>query len=152
MFSRAKKEYDEHRVKVTDWEAVVPTLNKKNVVLIPNCLDGDCCDAVKDETAAKGKSDQAAEDAKAPSMGAKGMCSRPLICRCLEYADTTKLFAFRSIRNRLERFRRSACVRLAARMRRSGYSLVAATRAWTSCVSPGSMGDTARWYTRILHR
>ncbi len=88
MFTRAKKEYDEHRVKVTDWEVVVPTLNKKNVVLIPSCLDGDCCDAVKDETAVKGKSDQAAEDAKAPSMGAKGMCSRPLICRCLEYADT----------------------------------------------------------------
>jgi prolyl-tRNA synthetase len=73
MFSRAKKEYDAHRVKVTNWDTVVPTLNAKNVVLLPSCLDGDCCDKVKDETAAKGKSDNAAEDAKAPSMGAKGL-------------------------------------------------------------------------------
>jgi prolyl-tRNA synthetase len=74
MFNKAKKEYDEHRVKVTDWETIIQTLNAKNVVLIPSCLDGDCCDAVKDETAAKGKSDNAAEDAKAPSMGAKALC------------------------------------------------------------------------------
>jgi prolyl-tRNA synthetase len=73
MLTRAKKEYEDHRKVVTDWDTIVPTLNAKNVVLIPSCLDGDCCDAVKDETAAKGKSDNAAEDAKAPSMGAKGM-------------------------------------------------------------------------------
>jgi prolyl-tRNA synthetase len=74
MFNKAKKEYEEHRVKVTDWETIIQVLNAKNVVLIPSCLDGDCCDAVKDETAAKGKSDNAAEDAKAPSMGAKALC------------------------------------------------------------------------------
>ena len=74
MLTKARNEYEEHRKKVTDWEAMVPTLNAKNVVLIPSCLDGDCCDAVKDETAAKGKADNAAEDAKAPSMGAKALC------------------------------------------------------------------------------
>lgn len=74
MFERAKEQYDEHRVKVTDWETIIKVLNEKNVVLIPSCLGGDCCDAVKDETAAKGKADSAAEDAKQPSMGAKSLC------------------------------------------------------------------------------
>ena len=72
MFDRAKKEYDSHRKFVTDWEKVVPVLNGKNVVLIPHCLDGDCADAVKDETAKIGQAAHATEDGKAPSMGAKG--------------------------------------------------------------------------------
>jgi prolyl-tRNA synthetase len=74
MLARARKEYDSHRIVVTDWEKVVPTINKKNVVLIPHCEDGDCADAVKDETAKKGQTDGQAEDEKAPSMGAKALC------------------------------------------------------------------------------
>ena len=77
MFSRAKKEYDIHRKQVTDWEEIIPALNGKNVVLIPHCLDGDCADAVKDETAKKGQAANAVEDEKAPSMGAKGMSTEP---------------------------------------------------------------------------
>jgi prolyl-tRNA synthetase len=73
MFARAKAEYESHRKQVTKWEEIVPILNAKNVVLIPHCLDGDCADAIKDETAALAKTDQAPEDKKAPSMGAKGM-------------------------------------------------------------------------------
>jgi prolyl-tRNA synthetase len=73
MFARAKAEYESHRKQVTKWEEIVPILNAKNVVLIPHCLDGDCADAIKDETAALAKTDQATEDKKAPSMGAKGM-------------------------------------------------------------------------------
>jgi prolyl-tRNA synthetase len=74
MLARARKEYDEHRIVVKDWEQVVPIINKKNVVLIPHCEDGDCADAVKDETAKKGQTDGQAEDEKAPSMGAKALC------------------------------------------------------------------------------
>lgn len=72
MFDRAKKEYDSHRKMVTEWEQIVPVLNGKNVVLVPHCADGDCADAVKDETAKLGQAANAVEDAKAPSMGAKG--------------------------------------------------------------------------------
>jgi prolyl-tRNA synthetase len=74
MLARARKEYDDHRVVVTDWEKVVPTVNGKNVVLIPHCEDGDCADAVKDETAKKGQTEGQPEDGKAPSMGAKALC------------------------------------------------------------------------------
>jgi prolyl-tRNA synthetase len=77
MFSRAKKEYDAHRKQVTDWEEIVPVLNGKNVVIIPHCLDGDCADAIKDETAKIGQAANAVEDVKAPSMGAKGMSIDP---------------------------------------------------------------------------
>ena len=77
MFSRAKKKYDIHRKQITDWEEIIPTLNGKNVVLIPHCLDGDCADAVKDETAKKGQDANGVEDSKAPSMGAKGTSMDP---------------------------------------------------------------------------
>lgn len=85
MFERAKKEYDAHRKVVTDWEEVVPVLNGKNVVLIPHCLDGDCADAVKDETAKKGQAANAEEDSKAPSMGAKGMSYSTSVPSTLTY-------------------------------------------------------------------
>ena len=71
MLARATKEYDEHRKQVTNWTEIVPILNGKNVVLIAHCLDGECADLVKDETAAIAKSEAPADD-KAPSMGAKG--------------------------------------------------------------------------------
>lgn len=74
MLARARKEYDEHRVVVRTWEEIVPVINKKNVVLIPHCEDGDCADAVKDETAKQGETDGQPEDEKAPSMGAKALC------------------------------------------------------------------------------
>jgi len=73
MYSRAKAAYDSHRIEVTDWDAVIPTLNDKSILLIPHCLDGDCADAIKKETADMCKT--AAEvDPRAPSMGAKSLC------------------------------------------------------------------------------
>jgi prolyl-tRNA synthetase len=77
MLSKAKAEYDAHRLQLTDWNKFVPTLNAKNVVVIPHCLDGKCADLVKDETAALAKKDQEEEDKKAPSMGAKCKSSLP---------------------------------------------------------------------------
>lgn len=74
MLAKARKEYDDHRIVVTDWKQIVPILNKKNVVVIPHCEDGDCADAVKDETAKQGETDGQPEDEKAPSMGAKALC------------------------------------------------------------------------------
>jgi hypothetical protein len=73
-YSRAKAAYDSHRIKVTEWNAVVPELNNKNTLLVPHCLNGDCADAIKQETAEISKT--AAEvDPRAPSMGAKSLCS-----------------------------------------------------------------------------
>lgn len=73
MLARATKEYQECRKQITNWDDIVPTLNSRNVTLIPHCLDGICADQVKDETAALGKVAEQAEDGKQPSMGAKGM-------------------------------------------------------------------------------
>jgi prolyl-tRNA synthetase len=73
MLSRAKAEFDSHRVEVTNWDDVIPKLNDKNVLLIPHCLGGDCADAIKKETAEMCKT--ATEvDPRAPSMGAKSLC------------------------------------------------------------------------------
>ncbi|KAF2473784.1 prolyl-tRNA synthetase [Lindgomyces ingoldianus] len=74
MFNKAEKAYREHRVQLTDWEEFVPTLNGKNVVLVPHCEGEKCEDEVKDMSARKEIGDNVAEDAKAPAMGAKSLC------------------------------------------------------------------------------
>lgn len=70
MYNKAKEAYLSHRVEVTKWEDVVPRMNEKNVLLLPHCLDGDCADAIKKETAELCKT-TGEVDARAPSMGAK---------------------------------------------------------------------------------
>ena len=74
MFTKAKRDFDSHRKVITDWKDFVPMLNAKNVVIIPHCLDGDCEDKIKELSARKDEGDSAAEDARAPSMGAKSLC------------------------------------------------------------------------------
>jgi prolyl-tRNA synthetase len=74
MFNKADKEYREHRVQVTDWNDFVPTLNGKNVVVVPHCEGGKCEDEIKDMSARKDEGDNVAEDARAPAMGAKSLC------------------------------------------------------------------------------
>jgi prolyl-tRNA synthetase len=72
MFDKAKAEFDAKRKIIHDWNQIVPTLNKKELVTIASCLDGPCIEAVKSETAALAKTDQdGPEDKKAPSMGCK---------------------------------------------------------------------------------
>ena len=72
MLSRTKAEFDSHRIEVTSWDSVIQTLNNKNVLLIPHCLDGDCADVIKKETADMCKT--ATEvDPRAPSMRAKSL-------------------------------------------------------------------------------
>lgn len=74
MFRKAETEYREHRVQVTSWDDFVPALNAKNVCLIPHCLGGPCEDEIKDLSKRKSQGDDLAEDARAPSMGAKSLC------------------------------------------------------------------------------
>ncbi|KAF2121485.1 hypothetical protein BDV96DRAFT_483975 [Lophiotrema nucula] len=74
MFDRADKAYRAHRKQLTDWEQFVPELNAKNVLLVPHCEGEKCEDEIKDLSKKTAIGDGAAEDAKAPSMGAKSLC------------------------------------------------------------------------------
>jgi prolyl-tRNA synthetase len=74
MFARADKTYREHRVQLTNWDGFVPTLNGKNVVLVPHCEGDKCEDEVKAKSARTALGDGVAEDKQAPAMGAKSLC------------------------------------------------------------------------------
>lgn len=74
MYTKAKSEFDEHRVKVDEWKDFVPALNQKNVILSPWCGDADCEDDIKDSSAKKDDGEDEEVDEKAPSMGAKSLC------------------------------------------------------------------------------
>lgn len=51
----------------------MPTLNAKQLFLIPHCLDGKCENEIKKMSMRK--EGDVPEDVKAPSMGAKGLCN-----------------------------------------------------------------------------
>ena len=76
MFNKAEVEFREHRKQITKWDDFVPSLNAKNVCVIPFCLKEKCEDVIKEQS--KGRADSAseevAEDKRAPSMGAKSLC------------------------------------------------------------------------------
>ncbi|MCJ1311282.1 ribose-phosphate pyrophosphokinase 1 [Agyrium rufum] len=74
LYARADKQFKEHTKLVSKWEDFVPALNAKNVVMIPHCLTEKCEDEIKELSAKKDSGDDVAEDAKAPSMGAKSLC------------------------------------------------------------------------------
>lgn len=74
MFNRADKAFREHRVQLTNWDDFVPTLNGKNVVLVPHCEGEKCEDEVKAKSARTALGDGVAEDKQAPAMGAKSLC------------------------------------------------------------------------------
>jgi len=73
MFKKASDEYAEHRKQITEWKDFVPSLNAKNVCIIPHCLDGKCEDKIKEMSAGAPAEGQEV-DVKAPSMGAKSLC------------------------------------------------------------------------------
>ncbi|CAL5873334.1 uncharacterized protein PFLUO_LOCUS7605 [Penicillium psychrofluorescens] len=75
MYKRADTEFRAHRKQITDWNLFTPALNEKNLLLIPFCGTEKCEDQIKDMSARKAEEDSGeAEDAKAPSMGAKSLC------------------------------------------------------------------------------
>ena len=73
MFKKADDAYRAHRVQLTDWKDFVPTLNSKNVVLVPHCEGGKCEDEIKEMSARKEEGDNAAEDARAPAIDRKSV-------------------------------------------------------------------------------
>ena len=74
MFNKADKAYRDHRIQLTNWDDFVPTLNGKNVVLVPHCEGDKCEDEVKAKSARSALGDGVAEDKQAPAMGAKSLC------------------------------------------------------------------------------
>ncbi|OGE47521.1 hypothetical protein PENARI_c042G01148 [Penicillium arizonense] len=75
LYTRADNEYKAHRKQITNWDDFTPALNDKNICVIPFCLVEECEDQIKDMSARKAEEDSGvAEDAKAPSMGAKSLC------------------------------------------------------------------------------
>lgn len=73
LLSKARKEFDEHRILVEDWKDFVPALNAKNVILSPWCGIPECEDKIKDASSKKEDEDEE-YDERAPSMGAKSLC------------------------------------------------------------------------------
>ena len=74
LYDRADQKYKEHTKKITSWDDFVPSLNAKNVNLIPHCLTEKCEDKVKELSARRDDNDDTPQDEKAPSMGAKSLC------------------------------------------------------------------------------
>lgn len=72
LYDKADAEYAAHRKIVTEWKDFVPTLNDKNVLMVPHCLGGECEDEIKKDSA--GNIEGQVVDARAPSMGAKSLC------------------------------------------------------------------------------
>ena len=75
LYGRAKEQFQSHIKRLTAWDEFVPTLNAKNVCLIPHCLTEACEDEIKELSAGKAEEESGQElDARAPSMGAKSLC------------------------------------------------------------------------------
>lgn len=74
LYRRADEQFKSHIKQITKWDDFVPSLNAKNVCLIPHCLTEKCEDEIKELSARKDVGDETPEDAKAPSMGAKSLC------------------------------------------------------------------------------
>ncbi|KAI9727867.1 MAG: hypothetical protein M1834_007913 [Cirrosporium novae-zelandiae] len=75
LYDRANEKFQTHIKQITEWNDFVPSLNAKNVCLVPHCLTEECEDEVKELSARKAaEGHEEPEDAKAPSMGAKSLC------------------------------------------------------------------------------
>lgn len=73
MYAKASKEFDDHIITCTDVNEMAKPLNEKNVLFIPFCGVPDCEEQIKDITQEQSK--QGAVDERAPSMGAKSLCT-----------------------------------------------------------------------------
>ncbi|KAF7512160.1 ribose-phosphate pyrophosphokinase 1 [Endocarpon pusillum] len=75
LYDRADEKFKSHVKKITSWNDFVPALNDKNVCLIAHCLTEQCEDEIKEMSARTAEEQSGeAQDAKAPSMGAKSLC------------------------------------------------------------------------------
>lgn len=69
MFNRANDIFQSRLKKVTEWDDVVPTLDGKNIVVLPWCETESCEDDIKERS---GRASEEADE-RAPSAGAKSL-------------------------------------------------------------------------------
>ncbi|RKF63876.1 putative proline--tRNA ligase C19C7.06 [Erysiphe neolycopersici] len=74
MYKKAEAAFKNHRVEITEWDKVIPSLDSKNVVLIPHCLQEKCEDRVKELTTGSPEESEGPAELKTPSMGMKSLC------------------------------------------------------------------------------
>ncbi|KAH8921916.1 prolyl-tRNA synthetase, partial [Atractiella rhizophila] len=67
----AKADFDTRLKVITEWSNFVPTLNGRNICVIPWCEVEECEDKIKERSAAESA---AVQDERAPSAGAKSLC------------------------------------------------------------------------------
>ncbi|KAI5481834.1 proline-tRNA ligase [Pseudohyphozyma bogoriensis] len=72
MLERARETMGKHISVITEWKDFVPTLNKKNICVIPWCEEEACEDDIKKRSTSEAV--EGPEDDKAPSAGAKSLC------------------------------------------------------------------------------
>lgn len=73
LYAKAKKEFDDHIKQVKDVSEMASWLNKRYMLLAPFCGEESCEDGIKDTTAKQSAAEQT--DDRAPSMGAKSLCT-----------------------------------------------------------------------------
>eukprot|EP01147_Barroeca_monosierra_P002777 gene2777-5630_t len=69
LFTKAKEERDAHIKETETWEEVTPSLNEKNLLVMPFCGDKKCEEDIKRDSESKNP-----HDPTAPAMGAKSLC------------------------------------------------------------------------------
>lgn len=67
LYSKADAAYKSHRIQITEWEKVVPSLDDKNVVLVPFCLEPACEEKIKETT-------KSTDENGNERMGMKSLC------------------------------------------------------------------------------
>ncbi|POS76810.1 prolyl-tRNA synthetase [Diaporthe helianthi] len=73
MFTKAAGVYESRRIKLTEWDRVVPALDSRNVVIIPFCGGIKCEDRIKELTRSEPEEDE--NGRKMPGMGMKSLCT-----------------------------------------------------------------------------
>ncbi|WWC69131.1 proline-tRNA ligase [Kwoniella pini CBS 10737] len=73
MFKKAQEKFDSCLIPVTKWDDVVPTLDAKNILVLPWCEGNQCEDDIKERSKSQANKGET-EDNKAPSAGAKSLC------------------------------------------------------------------------------
>lgn len=73
MYTKAAAIYESRRLKLTEWEKVVPALDSRNVVIIPFCGEIKCEDRIKELTRSEDQEDE--NGRKMPGMGMKSLCT-----------------------------------------------------------------------------
>lgn len=152
MYDKAEATFAAHRLVLTDWTKVVPSLNAKNLVIIPFCEEPSCEDQIKEKTKSEGEQRELGPDGKPlPTMGMKSLCIPfEQVCPALHSGTFADANGFCSLRVS-SRERQSVSTLSADGTQNHGLCLVAAIRRWFSLLAqhasqPASILTRFAWY------